>query len=258
MLHCETVGSADNPPLLFLHGFMGSCRDWTPIIGRLQDQFHCIAVDLPGHGQSRCDDPAQFAMPAAADAVIELLSYLRIGAIGLIGYSMGGRLALYLAVHFPERFTHLVLESSSPGLRTAAERATRRTWDEATAHKLETLPLTAFLDQWYAMPLFASLRSTPGYAALIKRRLDNDPAQLALSLRQIGTGSQPSLWAEWAQLTVPTTLIVGELDAKYVGISAEMHALNPQSQQIVIPDAGHNVHSERLQEFADTIATHLA
>ena len=115
---------------------MGSCRDWTPIIGRLQDHFHCIAVDLPGHGQSRCDDPLQFAMPTAAAAVIELLDYLAIGAGGLVGYSMGGRLALYLAVHFPARFSHLVLESSSPGLRTAAERTTRRSWDEAMAHKL--------------------------------------------------------------------------------------------------------------------------
>ncbi|MCO5192455.1 MAG: 2-succinyl-6-hydroxy-2,4-cyclohexadiene-1-carboxylate synthase [Anaerolineae bacterium] len=254
MLHYELTGSAEKPSLLFLHGFIGSCRDWKPIIGRLQDHFHCIAVDLPGHGQSRCDDPLQFAMPAAAAAVIELLDYLAIGVGGLVGYSMGGRLALYLAVHFPARFSHLVLESSSPGLRTAAERTTRRSWDEAMAHKLETMPLPAFLEQWYAMPLFTSLHGTAEFATMLQKRLENDPAQLVLSLRQMGTGSQPSLWTEWAQLTMPSTLIVGELDAKYVGISAEMHKLNPHSQRIVIPGTGHNVHSEQPQRYAAAIA----
>ena len=88
----------------------------------------------------------------------------------------------------------------------------------------------------------------------MQRRLENDPQQLALSMRQMGTGAQPSLWVEWAQLAVPTTLIVGELDAKYVRISAEMHALNPHAQRVVMTNAGHNCHHAQPHAFAALIA----
>jgi 2-succinyl-6-hydroxy-2,4-cyclohexadiene-1-carboxylate synthase len=257
MLHFEQSGSAENPPLLFLHGFMGINRDWSPVINQLSDQFHCIAVDLPGHGQSQFDDPALFSMPAAAGMVIELLGYLEIDAVALVGYSMGGRLALYLAVHFPEHFTSLILESASPGLRTAEERQTRQKWDASIAHKLETQPLPVFLDDWYAMPLFNTLRSHPNYGKVRQRRLANDPTQLALSMRQMGTGSQPSLWDEWVDLAVPTLLLAGELDQKYVGISAEMHTLNPRAHRVIIPNAGHNTHFEQNQAFSDEVGDWL-
>lgn len=250
MLYAETTGSAENPPLLFLHGFMGNSRDWAPIVARLHDRYRCLAVDLPGHGKSSVRKPAQCTMPAAAAAVIALMEAWGVERTGLVGYSMGGRLALYLAIHFPGRFTHLVLESSSPGLRTAAERQARRRWDDSIARKLEQLPFAEFLGEWYAMPLFETLRAHPSYSDLLQRRLHNDPAQLAMSMRQMGTGSQPSLWEEWERLEIPSLLLAGELDEKYVGISAEMHAHNPQATRLIIPGAGHNIHAEQPDTFA--------
>ncbi len=249
ILNFHEWGNKSQPAMLMLHGFIGSGADWTTVAQALPE-YHAIAPDLPGHGRSHSTRSAAFSMEAAADSVIALLDAQEIDRCALVGYSMGGRLALYLAVHFPERFDRLVLESSSPGIADSAERDARQQWDHQTAAKLTSQPFDDFPADWYAMPLFASFRAHPDYPKVLMKRLENNPRQLALSMQKMGTGSQPSLWEAWAGLAIETLLIVGELDEKYVDISAEMLSQNPRAQRIIIPNTGHNTHFENPATFA--------
>ena len=253
MLHVATSGKKNQPTLLFLHGFMGASADWQEIASPFADDYFVLAPDLPGHGQSHFNEPSRFKIEAAASAVIDLLDTHGIVDCVLVGYSMGGRLALYIAAHYPERVRRLVLESASPGLADADARAARMRWDESVAVKLESMPFSAFLDEWYQMGLFESFRAHPGFEQAVARRMSNEPTQLALSMRMMGTGSQPSLWDDWVALMVPTLMIVGELDVKYVGISAEMHTLNPSAQVAILPGVGHNTHFENTDAFIAAI-----
>lgn len=173
----------------------------------------------------------------------------------LWGYSMGGRLGLYLALHYPERFDKVVLESASPGLSTEAERMARREHDEALARRLETGPLADFVDFWFAQPLFASLYRYPEkLQALRSRRIQNDPHGLAASLRAMGAGVMPPLWDKLPSLSRPTLLIAGGRDSKFLGIGRRMRQLSDWLDFRQIDDAGHNVHFEKPHAVADVIA----
>ena len=258
MLNYLVFGSADNPTLLFLHGFMGSSADWVEIAQQFSAEYHIIIPDLPGHGRSHFSEAAHFAMPAAAQQLIDILDKENIETCTPIGYSMGGRVALFLATQFPQRVAKLLLESSSPGLKTAEERAARRKWDESVAQKISEQPLPQFLADWYAMPLFDSLRRHPHYANIVAGRAANDAAQLALSMRHMGTGSQPSLWPAWQNLEIETLLLVGELDKKYVGISAEMASLNSHATAMTLPAVGHNAHAENADQFISILKSFIA
>ncbi len=248
-------GSADNPALLLLHGFMGSGADWDALGTALAGDYYVLAPDLPGHGRSvfadsaDSSDSADYSMPSCANAIISLLDQLAIERCHLLGYSMGGRLALYLVSHFPERFKTVLLESASPGIAEQAQRAARQRWDEQIATQLETLPLSAFLQDWYAMPLFDSLRAHPQFAQMVAQRLQNQPQQLARSMRAMGTGRQAPLWEAWESVAVPILLLVGEWDQKYVGISAEMAARNRHARVEIVANAGHNVHFEQPASY---------
>jgi 2-succinyl-6-hydroxy-2,4-cyclohexadiene-1-carboxylate synthase len=160
----------------------------------------------------------------------------------IYGYSMGGRLALYLAVHWPDRFPNVILESASPGLETEVERRARigrdRQWIDLIEQDFPT-----FLAQWYAQPLFANLVKQPGFRQIYKRRLGNDPAGVARSLSQMGLGQQPSLWEVLPKLRSRVTLLVGEKDEKFVAINRRMAGLIPGAR-LTIAKAGHTVHME--------------
>jgi 2-succinyl-6-hydroxy-2,4-cyclohexadiene-1-carboxylate synthase len=254
------TGKNDRPPILFLHGFMGDRRDFAPVTSYLVDHYRCLAIDLPGHGKTRVMKEAEYGMALTARAIVGVLDQLHISKCFLVGYSMGGRLALYLAVHFPERFIKTVLESASPGLKTEEERGRRSQQDWHLATKLETTNFTEFLTNWYEQPLFASIKRRMDrskmsltLAQMLERRQQNQPHELAKSLRNLGTGSQPSLWAELAQNQVPLMLLVGELDHKFVQINQEMVAHCPSAQLRVVKDCGHNVHSENVQDFVESL-----
>lgn len=258
MLTHTLAGSAESPPTLWLHGFMGRGDDWLPLLSALPGARRHVIVDLPGHGGSLFDDPAAYTIDRAAAAVIAVLDAADVARCALVGYSMGGRLGLYLAVHYPARFTHLALLSASPGLATEAERTARRQWDERMARKVESAEFSTFLDDWYRAPLWDSLRRHADYAQVVARRAPNSPPHLALSLRGMGTGVQPSLWQDWATLTVPTLLIAGALDTKYVAVTHQMTTANPRAQTLIVPDAGHNVAAEAPAVVAGALAAFLS
>lgn len=244
--------------LLFLHGFMGAGNDWDDVRDALSPGFHTLAVDLPGHGRSTGLPEAAYTMDGAAQRLVHYLDGQEIRQCVVVGYSMGGRLALYVALQHPERCSGLVLESASPGLATAAERQARRDVDEARAVRLETGGFEVFLQEWYRQPLFASLARQEGLVEdMIARRRANDPVELAQSLRGMGTGSQPSCWERLAALGVSTCAVAGALDSKYVDLAGRMAAACPRMRVVVVPEAGHNVHAEQPRRFIESLHSFL-
>lgn len=231
------------PPIVFLHGFLGSGADFGPIAQGLSRSFYCVSLDLPGHGRSLRLPIESYSISGAAQGVIETLDRLGIDQTYLYGYSMGGRLGLYLAVHYPDRFPKVMLESASPGLPTASERHDRRMQDYALADRIEA-DFAAFLAAWYQQPLFTSLTQHDQFAAMLDRRRQNHPQEIATSLRQMGTGMQPSLWDHLPEIRNPLALVVGEFDPKFIAINQAMAKACPQATLQVIPQAGHNAHLE--------------
>lgn len=254
--------SASHPPLLFLHGFTGSAENWRPHAHAfIPENGSAIAVDLLGHGETSAPiDPQGYAMATAAKSLAALLQKLGVDRVHLLGYSMGGRLALYMAIHYPELLATLTLESASPGLEGADERAKRKASDDALADWIEANGIPAFVDRWEQVPLFDSQKRLPACVRTDVRaqRLKNRTHGLANSLRCMGTGVQPSLWPQLAGLTMPVHLIVGALDTKFVGINEQMHAQFPQSTLTVVHDAGHTVHLEKAAEFDTLIINWLS
>lgn len=250
---------SNKPVLLLLHGFMGSSNDFIEIIPQLSKNFSCLTVDLPGHGKTRViGGDEYYNMPNTATALINLLDNLKIKKCYLFGYSMGGRLALYLAINFPTRFEKIILESASPGLRDEVERSLRRESDFKLADKLENSNFLEFLFNWYNQPLFQSLEQHNNFDKLRKMRLENNPLELAKSLRNLGIGNQPSLWDRLSNHQIPTLLIVGEYDHKFQAINTEMTELCQVAQVKIISKSGHNIHCENPREWIEYLIIFLA
>ncbi|GAB4516764.1 MAG: 2-succinyl-6-hydroxy-2,4-cyclohexadiene-1-carboxy late synthase [Anaerolineae bacterium] len=248
--------SGSGTPLVLLHGFTGRGANWQPVMPTLAQAHTVITVDLLGHGETSApDDPQRYRMPEAAHDLAVLFKALSATPVHLLGYSMGGRLALYTALHYPELIASLILESASPGLRTEGEREARRESDHALAAFIEREGVPAFVDRWEALPLFATQRALPEarQKALRAQRLQNRAHGLANSLRGMGTGEQPPLWDALSQLTMPVTLITGEQDTKFVQIAREMQSHLREAEHVIIPEAGHTTHLEQPALFVKAV-----
>jgi len=255
----QFVGAEDRPVILFLHGFLGSGAEWEDIVSFLADDYRCLTVDLPGHGKTAgLNREPDWGMENTAAAVITLLNELTIEKCFLVGYSMGGRLALYLILRYQQYFSKVVLESASPGLKTAAERQERIARDNLLADKLENGDFEKFLTDWYRQPLFRDLLNHPRFREMFKKRLKNDPTGLAKSLREMGTGCQSSLWDKLPQNKIPLLLVVGEKDAKFRSIADGMASLCSTATVEVIKGCGHNVHFEEPGKFATEVEKFLS
>jgi 2-succinyl-6-hydroxy-2,4-cyclohexadiene-1-carboxylate synthase len=256
-------GDSRHPTILFLHGFMGDRIEFKQEIVILSKQFYCVAIDLLGHGQTEAidqeaDQDHYYTIQSTANFVIKFLDLLRIDCCFLIGYSMGGRLALYLTIHFPQYFHRVVLESASAGLASATARSDRLAKDQQLAAKLETGDFRLFLENWYQQPIFTNLRSHPNFPQMLGQRLHNSPVKLAKSLRNLSTGMQPSLWEYLSENKIPLLLLVGELDSKFIQINQQMYKLCQYSQLEVIPSCGHNIHFENPHLFTEKITAFLS
>ena len=234
---------------------MGSCEDFQEVAELLQSEFCGLLIDLPGHGKTEVSSDTAYRMPQVAQGIVDLLAELKIKQCFLVGYSMGGRLALYLTIYFPQYFAKVVLESASPGLKTQLERNNRIKQDLKLANRLNTQDFSLFLQQWYRNPLFAIFVQHPHYQQAIARRLNNDPAKLAKSLLYMGLGVQPSLWSALKANTIPLLLIVGECDRKFVAINQEIAALTVVSNLQVVKNTDHNVHFERSPILAQLLSS---
>lgn len=251
------IGKPNSTPLVLLHGFTSSAAGWGKHLDRFADAgLRVVALDMLGHGQSDAPaDPARYGMAHCRDDILAALQQMDIvpEQAFLLGYSMGGRIALFTALAAP--FLGVILESASPGIADAAERAARRASDAELADRIEREGIEAFVDYWTNIPLFASQRSlsVAVQSEIRTQRLQNVACGLANSLRGVGTGSQPALHDRLADLASPTLLIAGALDAKYAAIALEMHTAIPHSIVQIVPDAGHTVHVEQPQRFDDLV-----
>ncbi len=231
---------------MLVHGFTQTARAWDVIAPRLAERYEVVAVDAPGHGDSgavRADLPSAARMLGATG-----------GPATYVGYSMGGRLCLHLAVAHPDLVRRLVLVSTTAGIEDPTERAARRQSDEALAASIERDGVDAFLDRWLALPLFATL---PRDAATLDDRRRNSAGGLASSLRLAGAGAQESLWDRLGELPMPVLVIAGARDARYVAIGRRLAELIPQSAFEVVERAGHAVHLEQPDAFAGVLEAWL-
>ena len=242
------------PPLLILHGFTGSGRAMRPLTDRLSGRFSLIVPDLVGHGRSDAPaDAGAYTMAAVVDQLRRLVA--TDAPVGVVGYSMGGRVGLSLCASHPELVSRALLIGASPGLDDPAARAARRAADEALADRIEAQGIEAFVDHWESLPIWSSQRrlAPDVLAGMRADRLANRPAGLAGSLRGTGTGAQPSLWDRLGQIQVPTCLVVGSEDARFAAVAAEMAAAMPCAQVTVIDAAGHAAHVEQPDATAAAI-----
>jgi 2-succinyl-6-hydroxy-2,4-cyclohexadiene-1-carboxylate synthase len=230
------------PTLVLLHGFTQTRQSWRRTANELRARYRVITPDLPGHGQS-LHRTASFDACSAYVRALEPQT--------LVGYSMGGRIALYTALTIPG-IERLVLVGASPGIQDEKEREQRRHADDQLANRIEQIGVEAFAQEWGNQPLFAHQPERVRNAAYADR-LRNTPAGLASALRGLGTGVMPSLWDDLPKLTIPVTLITGERDEKFAKLAETMRQRLPNATHVTIPGAGHAAQLEEPQTVAEAI-----
>jgi|GEM_PF-5080 len=258
-LSVEVRGSG--PPVLVLHGFTGCGESMHEVADALAEGTRVILPDLPGHGGSPApQDPEAYRMASCCDALAELLSRLGVGAAHVVGYSMGARVALALAVRHPRCVRSLVLIGGRAGIQDSARRARRVAADTSLAARILERGVPWFVDYWMAQPLFASQRrlGTATLASLRQQRLANRACGLAGSLRGMGAGAQPPLFGMLPEVAVPALLVTGALDQRFTALAEDLQRRLPEARCCVIPDAGHAAHLERPQAFAAALRAFLA
>ncbi len=237
--------------IVALHGFTGSGADFDPLRPLLPAQTELIAPDFPGHGHKAHQRRAsEYALESHLQLISEAVGPAE--PVTLLGYSMGGRLALHWSVAHPERVRRLILIGASPGLPEPAQRDERRLADADLANFIRTQGLPAFFKYWYNQTFFASLMALPPERLdpILSRRAENQPEALALSLENVGTGTLPSLWHRLKELRRPIDIVTGEHDVKFTRVAHEMGAHLPKARLSVVEHAGHAVHLEQPADLA--------
>ena len=251
--------AGEGVPVTLLHGFTQSGRSWHEVIALMPTGYRWIVPDLRGHGETQIWKGGECTMDACTGDLVKLWDALEVEKTHLVGYSMGGRLALHVASRRSERLLSLVTVGAHAGLEEEA-RDGRRRGDEALAERIEQDGVEAFARYWGALPLFAGLeRRGPKYVAEIQaERLRNHSAGLACSLRGMGAGVMQPLWDDLDHVTIPSTFVAGQLDHGYVASARRLASTLPNGRLEVVPRAGHAVHQERPDAFARVLAAHLA
>ena len=252
-------------PLVLLHGFTGSAEAVGGLAEGLSKTHRVLAIDLPGHGQTEISKTDQsilqhFSMEATVSYLWSALDELGLFRVNLVGYSMGGRVALSAAVAHRQRVKSVVCIGASAGITDPTERAKRREADEILAESILKEGVEQFIDLWLTQPLFATLASrlSPAdFQTSRKQRLANTPEGLAFSLRGIGTGAMKPLRDELSDIDFPCLWIAGEEDEKFAAIAKEMSKTMPNGSHILIPYSGHSTHLENPATTLDAIDSFL-
>ena len=248
------------PALVLLHGFTGTGDSLSGLAQGLEHGFETLAPDLPGHGRAvGADIPPACGFEQCLDDLVETLASAGHRRAHWLGYSMGARLALGCAVRHPECVASLVLLAGRAGLAAADEREARRRADEALAARIEAIGVAAFVEEWLAQPLFATLHRL-GPAALEPERgarLAHDARGLAAALRGLGPGSQPPLFDALPQVRVPVLLVAGALDERFVAVARDLARRLPRAELCIIEGAGHAAHVEQPAAFLQAVRDFL-
>lgn len=250
ILHARWQGAhcSDKPTLVWLHGFLGSGREWQPVQDFFGD-WPQLSIDLPGHGGSRAQRVDGFTQ--LSSRLHATLQYHRVTRYWLIGYSLGGRAALWHACRGAGPLpVGVIVEGAHFGLTSAEERAQRLANDRYWASLFRQQPLTDTLAQWYRQPVFADL-SEAQRRELVGLRADNDPQALAAMLLSVSLAQQPFLLPEMRRLPALHCLC-GEYDLKFQRLAAQAGL-----PIVPVPAAGHNAHLASPQAFATILAQKL-
>lgn len=235
-------GSKQNPPIVFLHGFLGQSKDWFELIRLLEEKYYCLCIDLPGHGQSPTPEKVETNFfEVCNELILEVLEAKSIEKAVFVGYSLGGRLALNFAKNNPKTVERLILISAHFGLENSAEKQERYQEDLKWANHLEHASFPAFLKEWYSRPVFQSLSRQPTtLGKLLIRRQFNNPLALARILPALSLAKQPTTLRCLQSLPMKKLLITGELDQKFKQIYQDV----PDIKKCYIANAGHAPHME--------------
>jgi len=236
--------------VVLLHGFGGTHRAWDGVVARLdQERYLPRALDLPGHG-----DAAEAERPITFASCVEHVLARSPERSVLGGYSLGGRIALHVALAAPERVSRLVLVSTTAGIEDASDRAERSASDHRLADELEHggwAGFDSFIERWRTQPLFADEPHEVGVLAREDQRR-NRPDALAAVLRGVGTGEMNPLWEMLPKLTMPVTVLVGDLDAKFQALGKRMVEMLSDGE-LVIAHGGHGLRLENPAAVADAL-----
>jgi 2-succinyl-6-hydroxy-2,4-cyclohexadiene-1-carboxylate synthase len=251
--------TGEGEPVTLLHGFTQSGRSWQEVISAMPAGWRFVVPDLRGHGETRLRPGAACTIEACRADLEMLWGHLGIDRTHLVGYSMGGRLALHVAARHPERLLSLLTIGAHAGLEPQARQG-RKLDDEALADRIKKDGVEAFVDYWAGLPLFAGLerRGSTFVGRLRAERLKNTVAGLDCSLRGMGAGVMDPVWDQLGRVTVPCTFVAGRLDHGYLASARRLAASVPNGRVEIVPRAGHAVHQERPEVFTRVLAAHLA
>lgn len=218
--------------VVLVPGFMQSGRSWQPVLARIARRYRARALDHRAHDfEGRVAEIEAAASRGAA----------------LVGYSLGGRLALHAALRFaadPGRFGALAILGASPGIEAPGERAERCRADERLAAWIETRPIEEVVARWQRHPALAD-QSPELVAAQRADRLGHRPAELAALLRSAGQGAREPVWGSLADLRIPLLALAGERDGRYLAAAERMAAVVRDGRAVSVPGAGHAAHLEQ-------------
>jgi 2-succinyl-6-hydroxy-2,4-cyclohexadiene-1-carboxylate synthase len=238
--------------VVLVHGFTQSVRSWDGIAATLAEAHTVVTLDAPGHGGS---SGVTADLHTGAGFMVEAAGRAAGLPAAWIGYSMGGRYALHVALDHPGAVDRLVLVSTTAGMDDPGERAARRRSDDLLAARVENEGVEPFLRFWLGQPLFATL---PASAAGLESRLGSTATGLASSLRLAGTGTQQPLWDRLAELDIPVLAVTGELDTKYTALGERLvQCIGSRAHLEVISGAGHACHLERPRAFLGVVTPFL-
>ena len=238
----------------------GDSKTWNPFLKEWEKNRKVIAIDIIGHGQSDSpEDFKRYEMLSVAKDIKQILDLLKIEKTDLLGYSMGGRLALSFAIQYPLFVRNLVLESSSPGLLTEQDRSSRVIQDRKLCEFIRKSGIEKFVEYWENIPLFSSQRGLPIHKQeeIRVQRLQNSVIGLCNSLIGMGTGAQPSWWSHLHSLDANTLLVTGELDQKFCRIAQEMQKAIKKVKWVNVLECGHAIHVEQPEKFGTIVSEFL-
>ncbi|MGM9988483.1 MAG: 2-succinyl-6-hydroxy-2,4-cyclohexadiene-1-carboxylate synthase [Bacillaceae bacterium] len=251
----------NGPFLLLLHGFTGSKETWEPYLDGFSSHFTVIAVDLIGHGETDAPpDRNRYTMENVVRDLYELIELEEAREVHLLGYSMGGRVAVSFAATYPEMVKSLVLESCTAGIMEQEDRLLRQKSDNELATFIMANSIEAFVSRWESIPLFEPLQKRLTLfqrQTLRLQRLTNDKVGLANSLIGMGTGAQVSYWDKLSSFSFPVLLLCGEEDEKFCRIMKKMKNLLVNANYQKISQASHVIHVEQCQIFGTIVEEFL-
>ncbi len=262
-LNYITKGSGD--PIICLHGFSEDVSTWQTLYEQVKKNCHAYAlycIDLMGHGKSpRPQELECYAMDYLVekihDTVQAALHNTQYKQYSLLGYSLGGRVAMHYALKYAHELRAIILESSSLGIEDAAQKQERKKQDEKLANIIEQNSIEFFEQYWSQLELFKSQQSlsTKVKLEIKSRRLQNTPQCLANTLRMLGQGNLPYIAEDFFKLNLPKLYICGALDEKYLSVAKD---LAPQDIIVkTISRAGHNVHLEQPEIYYELVHNFL-